>query len=145
MWRNKSRDLGYINHFIESLEQFRILKEEKWEKIDEKVQMSIVPGSPTEDWIIPPDEDLTLKELKKDPIYMELRSSLTASPAHLRKIAAFVGFNTHHDLDEVHFVAPLLGQDVIEDAQHMSKELREKCAKAPYLLLNLKELVRLSE
>ncbi|MFV0339859.1 MAG: hypothetical protein ACK5MA_04395 [Parachlamydiaceae bacterium] len=145
MWRNKSRDLTSIDHFLESLEQFRRLKEERWEAIDEKVQMSIVPGTPSEDWIIPPDEDLTLKELKKDADYMHLRSSLTASPAHLKKIALFVRFNTHHDLDEVHFVSPLLGQDVIEDAQAMARELRCKCLSSPYILLNIKHLFRLSD
>lgn len=145
MWRNKSRDLRVIDHFLESLERFQQLKTEKWEMIDQKVQMSITPGSPSEDWIVPPDEDLTLKELKKDPEYMNLRNSLTTSPCHLKKIAAFVHFNTHHDFEEVHFVSPLLGKDVIDDAKQMARELRHKCAISPYFLRNLKELFRLSD
>lgn len=145
MWRNKARDLKMIEGFIEHLKEFILLKEERWEKIDDKVQMDNRLGSPSEDWIVPPDENQTLEELKKDPDYLRLRGELTRDIQHLKKIASFVHFNTHHDFDWVNFITPLVGNDALEDALKLADKLLHKCNTAGYVILNLKQLVRLTD
>ena len=138
MWRKKWNDLALIEDFIAHLEKFKLLKEAKWERIDEEVQKSIVPGTPSEDWIIPPDENETLAYLNQDPEYLSLKKKLLKAVPELKKIAQFLQFNTHHDFDWVCFKSnPLMGNDALEDALVISKRLAEACKKKNYLLRNL--------
>lgn len=145
MWHYQSTDLKTVDQFLKTIEEFQRLKLERWEKIDEKVQEDIIPGSPSEDWIVPPDEDLTLTQLKKDGDYLRLRKELTQGVHHLKKIAKFIHYNVHHDLDWVNFVTPLVGNDALEDAQKMAHQLKNGVKEAPYFLRNVQYLLRLSD
>ncbi len=145
MWRNQSRDLQMIESFQNSLSEFLALKGERWERVDEEVQRSIRPGSPSEDWIVPPDEELTLNTLKKDHDYMRLRSSISHAIPHLKKIASFIHIDLHHDFDWINFVTPLVGSDALEDALKAGKRLEHACREARYFPLNLRYLFRLTE
>lgn len=127
------------------LELFQDLKAKRWEKIDERVQEENALGSPSEDWIVPPDEDLTLAELKKDPDYLRLRKDLTHGTHHLKKIAKFIHFNEHHDFDWVNFITPLVGHDALEDAEEMAKRLKSAIEKSSYFMRNLQFLFRLTD
>lgn len=145
MWHQQSQDLSAVQAFIEALRAFHELKSKRWEKIDDRVQEENTLGSPSEDWIVPPDEDLTLAELKKDPDYIRLRKELTHGVHQMKKIAKFIHFDVHHDFDWVNFMTPLVGNDALEDAEAMAERLKTAIRQAPYFARNLQYLFRLSD
>lgn len=145
MWHQKSQDIATVQSFIGALREFHELKEKRWEKIDDRVQEENTLGSPSEDWIVPPDEDLTLEQLKKDPDYNRLRKDLTHGIHHLKKIAKFIHFDMHHDFDWVNFMTPLVGNDALEDAEHTAERLKTAIGHAPYFARNVQYLFRLSD
>lgn len=140
MWRSKIRDLEEIVQFIEDLSTFKSLKEVRWERIQENVQRANRVASPQEDWIIPPDEDEVLQELKKDPDYKSLRERILLAKEKLGKIESFLHFDAHHDFDWVTFTSPLIGNDALEDALSMAYRLEKACGNKNYLLGNLAHL-----
>lgn len=138
MWRKKSVDIAFVNQLVENLEAFKHLKDLKWEKVDEQVQKSILPGSPSEDWIIPPDENETLSLLMQDSEYESLRHNLTKAIPQLKEIARFLQFNEHHDFDWLTFkTTPLMGNDALEDGLVMARRLLMACKKENYIWKNL--------
>jgi hypothetical protein len=143
MWREKSTDLQVIEEFIENLRNFQSLKETRFEKIDDAVQMSITPGTPGEDWIIPPDEHITEEILFQDPDYVRLRKKLTDAIAPLKNIATFLHFDEHHDFDWITFINPLIGNAALDDGLRISKALLKACEDKNYPFQNLVNLVRL--
>lgn len=137
MWRSKQDDLNLIEDFNRSLTEFQRLKLSKWEKVDEKVQMSIIPGTPSEDWIIPPDENKTFEILSHDPEYMQLRQSIINHKAEIKKCADFLNFKAHHDYDLLTFTSPLIGNAALEDAIEKNHQLLKKCEESCYFWKNL--------
>lgn len=137
MWRSKWQDLDQINDFIENLITFKNLKEVRWERIDEAVQMANQPASPQEDWIIPPDENKTLKELENDPDYLRLRKRIESGIVKLNEIAKFLSFNDHHEFDWISFITPLMGNEALEDGIKVSIRLKDITEKKNYVLQNL--------
>lgn len=108
------------------LEKFQELKISRWEQLEDSVQMSNRLGSPTEDWIIPPDEDLIKQILEEDPEYVELRKNITEKIPLVKAEAAKAGLDTHHELDWLKFTDPLLGTSALEDAiECLKKIIRE--------------------
>lgn len=140
-WHSKSDDVRLVNTFLQNLKEFQRLKLERWEKIDEQVQMSIIPGSPSEDWIIPPDEDKTLHILEKDPDYVRLRDYLNKSVPKIKECAKFVRLDTHHDYDWVVFTTPLIGNSALEDAMADTQRLLKTCQNSNYFCNNLIALI----
>lgn len=132
MWHQKSCDLKVIDGFIRNLAEFQKLKLERWEKIDEEVQMSIKPGTPSEDWIIPPDESKTTAILHNDPDYLRLRKDLTLVIPKVKAIASFLRIDVHHDFDWVNFSTPLIGNAALEDGLAMAGKLRRECEAKNY-------------
>jgi ATP-dependent Lon protease len=137
MGRNKKDDTEILSKFLEALEKFHQLKIEKWEKIDDEVQASNLPGTPTEDWINPPDETLTTHKLMKDPTYRTLRKEIEKSKKEALEIAHFFHFSSHQ-LEWLSFKNPLIGNAALEQAIHSLKLLIEKQKKAFYLLEKIK-------
>jgi len=140
-WRSKNKDLKIISGFLQDLKEFQRLKFDRWEKIDEEVQMSIVPGTPSEDWIIPPDEDNTRKILEKDRDYVKLRKALSDRLPEIKKCAKFLHFDAHHDFDWVTFTTPLIGNAALEDAISDAEELRACCEKRIYIWKNVQAII----
>lgn len=145
MWHEKSYDQQILTSFIENLTLFHELKETKWEKIEDQVQMAINPGVPGEDWIIPPDEEKTEACLKKDPEYIRLRDALTKAVPELKRIAHFLHFDEHHDLDWVNFTNPLIGNEALEDGLVMAGRLLKACNNKNYIFQNLVNLVQIGD
>jgi hypothetical protein len=141
MWRNKQEDLQCLETFINDLETFKSLREVRWEQIDERVQEQNAPGTPAEDWIIPPDEDETLRSLQKDQDYVRLRQSIEKAVLSIKEIAVFLRFNVHHDFDWLNFTNPLLGHEALEDALEMARELKQECQNKWYFFENLVRLM----
>ena len=133
MWKKKEDDLKLLEAFSSDLRTFQNLKEERWEQIEESVQMSNQPGSPSEDWIIPPDENKVRHVLNQDPDYVELVKNLSIQVNKVKEVAKFIHFNTHHKLDWLRFSDPLIGNSALEDAVKCVRKLTEACKK--YLLL----------
>lgn len=142
MWRDKREDLERVERFVEALEAFSKLKLARWERVDESVQMAITPGSPSEDWIIPPDEGLTLEALKKDPDYVRLKKIIQESIPEVKLIAQFLDFDEHHDLDWVTFTTPLIGNAALEDGLTMSNRLIHAIERKNYHLQNFISLFK---
>src|SRR5262245_47931262 len=110
---------------LADLEQFQHLKKTRWEQVEDSIQMSNRLGTPSEDWIIPPDEDAVLKVLNDDPDYLHLRQNiLTKTPQVIAELSK-TGYNTHHELDWLKFTDPLLGQAALEDAIDCLKRLKK--------------------
>lgn len=110
---------------LADLEQFQILKSSRWEQVEDSIQMSNRLGTPTEDWIIPPDEDLVRKVLEEDPEYIKLRESILAKVPQVIEAAKRAGFDTHHELDWLKFTDPLIGTSAIEDAIDCLRRMRK--------------------
>lgn len=142
MWRDKMEDIDLIATFIDNLFTFKSLKEVRWERIDEEVQRANKPATPDEDWIIPPDEGETLQVLEKDSDYVRLKEQLSRAVPELKKIARFLHFDQHHDFDWLTFTTPLVGNDALEDALSMAKNLLKACEKKNYALGNIMEFFR---
>jgi len=141
MWRSKEQDLGLLKQFFKDLKEFQHLKLTRWEKIDDKVQENNHPGTPSEDWIIPPDENKTEQLLIKDHDYVRLKSSLLKNKPHVEQCGKFLNINTHHKLDWLVFETPLIGNSALEDALSLCHVLEKKCENSPYFLYNLKFLI----
>lgn len=114
--RTQASDLQFIGQFLENLLVFQSLKEQKWAKVEESVQEDILPGSPTEDYIRPPDENHVYHLLKKDPKYVELRAKIEEDLPRIKEIAVRLNYDTHHNFDWLNFNNPLIGQSALEDA-----------------------------
>lgn len=140
MMRSKKRDLKALEDFSKTLELFKKIKMEKWEKVDESVQAAIHLGSPTEDWIIPPDEEKTEKLLNEDPLYRDLRGKIISQKAKIQEIADFLDINLHHNLDWLNFSSPLIGNAALEESISLVKKLVQMCKKCSYLGLYLKKV-----
>lgn len=137
MRRTREKDKEILDQFGHALVQFRSKKLHKWEKIDDEVQADNRLGSPSEDWIIPPDEDKTLRFLEKDPEYVNLREKILSLKAEVKKIAIFLGHGKKHTFEWVTFTNPLIGNSALEDAISSVQVLKRCCDKASYMWLNL--------
>lgn len=137
MWRKKSNDLELLDTFLSDLEAFKGLREVRWERIDEEVQENNLPGTPEEDWIIPPDEDKTLRRLEKDKDYVRLRQNIEKNISGVREIAHFLHAPNHHDFDWLNFNNPLIGHEALNDALESATKLRHLCKEKVYFLANL--------
>lgn len=111
---------------LELLEKFRDLKRKRWEEVEDSVQMSIRPGVPSEDWIIPPDEDKIRDLLIKDPEYVNLRSSIERLIPVVIQRALNQNFDLKHKLDWVRFTDPLIGASALDDAIDILREFTRK-------------------
>ncbi|MGK5594703.1 MAG: hypothetical protein ACSNEK_05015 [Parachlamydiaceae bacterium] len=136
-WRSKSDDINLIHAFSESLKEFKRLKLEKWEKIEEEVQRSIKPGTPSEDWIIPPDENKVYAKLQHDPEYLRLRKNIIELLPSIKECAQFLSFQESHDYDWVKFTSPLIGNSALEDAISTNDQLLNKCLVTNYFWRNV--------
>ena len=136
-WRSKQHDLELIKAFSRCLSEFQRLKLAKWEKVDEAVQMSINPGTPSEDWIIPPDENKTFDLLNKDPEYTDLRKKILSLLPEIKSCAKFLNFKSHHDYDWVNFTSPLIGNAALEDGIETNNSLLKKCEESCYFWKNI--------
>lgn len=137
MWRNRLTDTHTIHEFLKNLTEFQQLKKSRWERLDDQVQMSITPGTPTEDWIIPPDENKTRQILEIDPDYVRLKKDLIHKVEEVKKIASFLNFDTHHDYDWLKFTNPLIGNSALEDIVSTTKKLHHTSEHSQYFFKNL--------
>jgi hypothetical protein len=105
-----------VQSLLFDLEQFQHLKSSRWEQVEASIQMTNRLGSPTEDWIIPPDEEEVRKVLEQDPDYVKLRKSIQEKTPLIIEEAKTEGFDTHHELDWLKFTDPLIGTSAVQDA-----------------------------
>lgn len=145
MWRDKESDLNQIDGFLNVLEEFQKLKKNRWGRIDEKAQMANPPGTPGEDWIIPPDENIVANELEKDGTYANLKERIVTGVEPIKGIAKFLHFDEHHDFDWVNFTSPLIGNDALEDGISMARRLKKACENHNYTFQNLVSLFQMSK
>ncbi|MCB1114520.1 MAG: hypothetical protein KDK62_07180 [Chlamydiia bacterium] len=101
---------------LKVLRSFLKLKKSRWEEIEASIQMSNRLGTPSEDWIIPPDEEKALTVLNEDEDYVSLRKSIEILTPQTIKLAREQNFDLHHKLDWVRFIDPLIGTAALEDA-----------------------------
>jgi hypothetical protein len=101
---------------LDVLVRFSQLKREKWEQIEDSIQMSNRLGIPSEDWIIPPDEGKILAYLNEDPDYVSLRASITRLLPRAKKAAEALHLDLGHTLDWIRFTDPLIGEAALDDA-----------------------------
>ena len=137
--RNKQTDVKTLIQFLDTLEEFQKLKEEKWEKVDDLVQSKNRPATPTEDWIIPPDENETKRLLMDDPKYRELRSSIIQLRKEVEPIVKFLGENGHV-LNWLEFNNPLIGNASLDDCIDFAKRVLEIAKRTNYTLQRLRNL-----
>ncbi len=140
MSRNKEKDLQALNRFIDALHQFKKLKWERWEKLEDKVQASNFPGSPTEDWIIPPDEGKVERLLNEDQEYRNLRAMLTSHKSDIKAIAQFLREDLHHSFDWLNFSDPLIGNAALEECTLFAERLKKETQDRTYILQTFKNL-----
>lgn len=145
MWRDKDSDLKQIDGFLNVLEEFQKLKKSKWEKIDEQAQMDNPPGTPGEDWIIPPDENIVAAELERDGTYSHLKERILVGVGHIKEIAHFLHFDEHHDFDWVNFTSPLIGNEALDDGISMARSLKRAAEHHNYTFQNLVSLFQMSK
>lgn len=145
MWRKKSIDKELIFSFLKDLKTFQKLKEQRWEKIDSQVQMAITPGTPSEDWINPPDENNTLALLNQDKDYQILRTHLLKKGEEMKKCAQFIKFNPHYQLAAINFNSPLIGNVALEDGIKRVEEMAKAFERVNYLFLNLLKVLSFSK
>ena len=143
IFRNKKRDRECLDNLSDALRKFKKLKAEKWERIDEEVQASNLPGTPTEDWIIPPDESITLKLLLQDGVYKKLREEIEVEKEKVFQIAKFFKIPSH-SIEWLSFGNPLIGNAAIDEALDSLHLLKETQKKAFYFLENIKSLFQSS-
>lgn len=140
MARNKKKDLLTLNKFVETLEQFKKEKLEKWEKIDDAVQSKIRPATPSEDWTNFPDEQETAKLLMQDLQYRILRNEIEQLKKEVNAMALFL--NEHaHPLQWLNFDNPLIGNAALEDAIAWGKSFSDTVQKRNYLFTALSHLI----
>lgn len=138
MWRSKEADMLVVEQFLTDLKRFQYLKSTKWEKIEEVVQMNNPPGSPSEDWIIPPDEQQVAEILVLDQEYRDLKERLLTYKPLVKECAKFLGISTHHKLDWLLFENPLIGNAALEDSLDICEAIKERCTESFYFIYNLK-------
>jgi hypothetical protein len=115
----KPHDRELLSPCLELLDvllRFSQLKREKWEQIEDSIQMSNRLGIPSEDWIIPPDEGKILAYLNEDPDYISLRASITRLLPRAKKAAEALQLDLGHTLDWIRFTDPLIGEAALDDA-----------------------------
>jgi hypothetical protein len=103
--------------------------------------MENLPGTPSEDWINPPDENQVGRILKEDSDYLRLKKDLIHHVPKMKCIAKFLRFNSHHRFDEIHFETPLIGNDALTDVLDATKKMHKACKEANYFTLNMSNLV----
>lgn len=135
--RSKEHDLKTLEHFNRVLQEFKKEKSEKWEKIDDGVQAKNRPGSPSEDWIIPPDEDETEQILMRDERYKKLKNEIKGLKKQVEEIGVFLGDKSWHTLRWLNFESPLIGNAALEDCIQYGKKLHHKCLNTPYLFRSI--------
>jgi len=108
--------MDIVKRLERALTEFQKLKMERWEEIEEKVQAANRLGVPTEDWIVPPDENKVAGELLKDSDYKRLKSEIVQLIPQVQAFASASGLKTSHILHWVNFTNPLIGNDALGDA-----------------------------
>ncbi|MFN4174019.1 MAG: hypothetical protein ACK4HV_02815, partial [Parachlamydiaceae bacterium] len=111
-----AKEIQEIEHFLNDLYTFRTLKENKWEKVQDEVEKSNRLGTPSEDYIEPPDENKVLALLKLDNDYNVLRERIERGTARIKRIADALSFDMEYKLDWLNFTNPLIGLSALEDA-----------------------------
>lgn len=111
-----AREIQEIEHFLNDLYTFRTLKENKWEKVQDEVEKSNRLGTPSEDYIEPPDENKVLALLKLDNDYLELRSHIEREKPEIQRIADALGFDMEYKIHWLNFTNPLIGLSALDDA-----------------------------
>lgn len=137
-WHSKEFDLDSLHQLLHTLQEFQTIKRHRWEHIEDQVQMENNLGSPTEDWIIPPDSEQIIRVLQKDPEYVRLRGDIHKYLPHCKNLVKFLGMDNHHSLDWINFNDPLIGNAALEDGIKGVKALIQKCKSSNYFLKNLK-------
>lgn len=135
--RKKEHDLKVLDHFNAVLEEFRREKAERWERIDDAVQAKNRPGTPTEDWIIPPDENEAEQILMQDEQYRKLKGEIKSLKKHVEEVGVFLGDKSWHVLRWLNFENPLIGNAALEDCIMYGKRLRRKCLDTNYVVQTL--------
>lgn len=111
-----AKEIQEIEHFLNDLYTFRTLKENKWEKVQDEVEKSNRLGTPSEDYIEPPDENKVLALLKLDNDYNVLRERIERGTARIKRIADALNFDMEYKLDWLNFTNPLIGLSALDDA-----------------------------
>lgn len=111
-----ARDIQEIERFLNDIYTFRTLKENKWEKVQDEIDQSNRLGTPSEDYIEPPDENKVLSLLKLDPDYVELRSRIEKEKPEIERLAHSLGFDMEYRLHWLNFTNPLIGLSALDDA-----------------------------
>lgn len=138
-WHDQNTDILLLQELETNLQEFQRLKHHKWEKVVEKVQMENRLGTPSEDWIIPPDEEKERQLLEQDANYIKLRSAIQAEVSLVKRCANFLDYNDHHKLDWIDFEDPLIGNDALEDGITEVRKLQDHCRNSWYFSQNLKQ------
>ncbi len=137
--RNKKKDAEILHDLLDALEKFLKLKLEKWERVEGQVESTNLPGTPTEDWIIPPDEEITSDILMKDPVYRKLRQEIERLKPEAIEIAHFLKIPAR-SLDWLTFMNPLIGNDALEDSMDTLKLMITQQKGTLYFLQKIKTL-----
>jgi|GEM_PF-2289209 len=131
--RTKQHDSEVLAELLSCLEKFQRLKLEKWEKVETEVDATNLPGTPTEDWIIPPDNEILANILLKDSTYRKLREEIDRLRPEAIHIAHFLKMSSS-PLEWLTFINPLIGNDALESAIDHLKQLITKQKGTFYLL-----------
>lgn len=111
----QTQDQIVAESLLDYLTRFNHLKQERWEQLEDSFQMSNKMGTPTEDWIIPPDEKKIEKILLEDPDYTILREAIEGHLPKVKALAELRNFDTQHKLDWIKFTDPLIGTVALEE------------------------------
>jgi hypothetical protein len=122
---HQAANLNTLKQFIAVLEEFKKEKRGKWEKIDDAVQAKNRPGSPTEDIIIPPDENITERLLMEDEKYCMLKKKIKELRHQVESISLSLGIKSH-PLHWLEFDNPLIGNAALEDCIYFGKSLMDQ-------------------
>lgn len=112
----RSKNTSPCEELIETLSQFIRLKKDRWEQVEDSIQMTNRLGSPSEDWIIPPDEKNIEALLMKDPDYLNLKTAILKLIPQVTTQAKQAHFDLKHKLEWVKFTDPLIGGVALNDA-----------------------------
>lgn len=140
--RVRHKDLALIEELLSLLFSFKENKRDKWDALEEDIQEKNSLGTPTEDWIIPPDPHLVFDKLSSDPAYYEQRKKIEEIVPQVLEIAYFLGNrNALHKLEWLNFTTPLLGNACIEDGVDALEELKQQVENSSYFWSNIKNLL----
>jgi hypothetical protein len=142
MWRNKVVDSRLSQKFYDMLVKFKTLKENRWEQMQDLVQMDNRLANHTEDLLPLPDEEKLRYNLSQDPDYLILKKEIEDTLPEVKELAKFLNFNSHHKLDWIQFTEPLIGTSALEDGIECAKELNEFTRNSSYILKNLSHTLR---